>query len=460
MQAFLRALGLLIATTCLVWVAVLWHWQATHRDMSSRDILVYLGALPLTLFALLWAARWAWLGASPHLTPPAPLAPVPDAPAPPAATGASLALLDAHLLTPVGDSAAAVLNALAAGQPRPRLDPGWRDDRGLPVLTARVASIDDPDEEDAALEQVWGTPPPEDVRRTWRLAKRVLQTALQHESDADPTGAPGLRLSCAWPAAWAAETVGRAEQALRAWLEHAAPQRPCRIDTLGVGPDHADWSAVEARLQPLPSPGEPPSLWLLAAHSAVAPEALQRLQDSGLLFSSHRPHGQLPGEAAVLLRLARPPGTGEPPPPAWTRLHPVATSARLAESAPAASATRARTVDLVGLALAKAALRSPLGGLVSDASPQGSRTADACAALQEHGPDLDPLADHQALGALCGHLGPCSFPLAIALAAEAAHQTGRPWLALSTSNPAWPQALALCPEETPPAPARADRPLS
>ena len=47
--AFLVALGLLIATTCLVWVAVLWHWQVTHRDMSSRDILVYLGALPLNL---------------------------------------------------------------------------------------------------------------------------------------------------------------------------------------------------------------------------------------------------------------------------------------------------------------------------------------------------------------------------------------------------------------------------
>ena len=116
--------------------------------------------------------------------------------------------------------------------------------------------------------------------------------------------------------------------------------------------------------------------------------------------------------------------------------------------APATSAARARTVDLVAQALAQTTPRSPLGGLVSDASPQGGQTADACAALQAHGPDLDPLEHHRSLGTLCGHLGPCSFPLALALAAEAAHQTGQPWLALSLSHPVWRQALALSPETT------------
>ena len=40
------------------------------------------------------------------------------------------------------------------------------------------------------------------------------------------------------------------------------------------------------------------------------------------------------------------------------------------------------------------------------------------------------------------------FPLALALAAEAAHQTGPPWLALSLSHPVWRLALALSPETT------------
>jgi hypothetical protein len=449
MQAFLRALGLLIATTCLVWVAVLWHWQATRRDMSSQDILVYLGALPLTLFALLCATRWAWQGARARLAPPPPGTPALSEPAPPAATAAPLVLLDAQVLTPVGESAAAVLSALAVGQPRPRLDPAWRDDRGLPVLTARVASINEPAEEDCALEQVWGAPPPEDVRRTWTLARRVLQAALQNEPDADPPGGSGFQLCCAWPAPWDAETVGRVEQALRVWLEQAAPRRSWRIEPLGGGPEHVGWAAVEARLRGHPSPGAARSLWLLAAHSAVAPEALRRLEDGGQLFSSHRPHGQVPGEAAVLLHLAGPTDTDEPTPPAWARLHPAATSNHVADATLAASAARARTVDLVGQALSRAALPSPLGGVVSDASLQGAQTADACAALQTHGPDLDPLTHHRGLGVLCGHLGPCRFPLALALAAEAARQTRQPWLALSLSDPASHQALAVSPEAAP-----------
>mgnify|MGYP003341791578 CR=1 FL=1 len=58
-----KGLGLFIAIACAVWVGVLWQWQATRRDMSVEDIVVWLGLLPLTLFVLVILARWAVAGA-------------------------------------------------------------------------------------------------------------------------------------------------------------------------------------------------------------------------------------------------------------------------------------------------------------------------------------------------------------------------------------------------------------
>ena len=63
MSGFFRGVALLVAITCAVWVAVLWRWHATSRDMSTGDIVVYLGLLPLTVFTTAVLLRWAWRGA-------------------------------------------------------------------------------------------------------------------------------------------------------------------------------------------------------------------------------------------------------------------------------------------------------------------------------------------------------------------------------------------------------------
>ncbi|HEX7639364.1 MAG TPA: hypothetical protein VF457_13290, partial [Burkholderiaceae bacterium] len=59
MKSLVKGAALFVALTCLVWIGVLWRWRATQRDMGVDDIVVYLGLLPVVVFALVLAGRWA-----------------------------------------------------------------------------------------------------------------------------------------------------------------------------------------------------------------------------------------------------------------------------------------------------------------------------------------------------------------------------------------------------------------
>jgi hypothetical protein len=57
-----RSLFLLLAVCCLTWLGVLWTWQGRTAELQEADLVKYLVLLPLTLFVLALAARWAWNG--------------------------------------------------------------------------------------------------------------------------------------------------------------------------------------------------------------------------------------------------------------------------------------------------------------------------------------------------------------------------------------------------------------
>jgi hypothetical protein len=66
MTALFRSLILFVVVTSVVWIAVLWHWERTSRNMTVFDIALYLGALPLVAFGVLLGLGWAWRGAEPR----------------------------------------------------------------------------------------------------------------------------------------------------------------------------------------------------------------------------------------------------------------------------------------------------------------------------------------------------------------------------------------------------------
>jgi hypothetical protein len=161
MRQLFKGLGLFVATACLVWVVVLWHWQSTRRDMSTEDIVAWLVVLPLVLFGFVLLVRWAWRGASARADQRAAqaltaAAAAPDAGAaePAASTGdaarrATTQVLAAPLACAAGASARDLLQAIREGKPRPSLDPVLRRADGLPAITARVADVDEAELADA-----------------------------------------------------------------------------------------------------------------------------------------------------------------------------------------------------------------------------------------------------------------------------------------------------------------------
>jgi len=471
MKTLLKALALLAAITSVVWIAVIWHWQSTHRDMSAEDVAVYLVALPLVVFALVVGMRWAWRGAlarqaalasaasgakaaAAHVAPPAPEA---------RERRLAWPLLGAWVLGPAGGDVAGLLEAARSGKPGPAPDPILRDGQGLPIMCARAAAVDA-----AAIEQAWAdwnrglkdgaqraAPRAHAMRALAALtqclplsAEKILEW-WQSVPDDRRLGAR-VRVLAAWPEGWTDDDRAWAF----AWLN---------AQLAGLGGEEI--GAERWLLQPLP-PGTGPQAWqqadrlllalerersddlvlLLACHSDLSEPAVEAMERSGRLFSADRhPKGQMPGEgaAALLLMRAGPSQEGaQVEAMAW--LHRPA-CIRRDKSIDAPGRTSAEVArQAVSVAAAAAAVdAADLAGLCSDAERHSPRATELFGTSIELMPNLDPVEDMRLLGVVQGHAAHTGAWWAVAGAALLARESERPTLALSLADPHWRMALVV-----------------
>lgn len=467
MNTLLKGVALFIAITCAVWVAVLWRWQATSRDMSTGDIVVYLGLLPLTLFAFALLLRWAWRGAQQRQAESA--APPAASAAPPAAADAEVArrhvtlqLLATHIACAAGASAAELSGAAKTGKPRPGLDPELRDDDGLAVFSARLPDLDlgaSAPGVDAAIAATraqrpeWaGLTPPDAVWRalaalhqplTRSLAALAPWAARFASAPHAPAGSPPerrVRVLLGWPTAWSAfeQEVGRAFACALITEDAGAPvPASCfAISTLvGSGEDllhHAD-----RLLQTLAREGRDEPVLVAACHSGIGAEAVDALERTALLFSSgRRPKGRMPGEAAAALLLAgadwpAAPGADEPP----QHLHRPAVLRR----DKSADAPGRVSGDVLLQAMTEALAASRLGAdsiqaLACDADQHSGRGAEFHAAALQFAPHLDAAEDMCIVGTVTGAVDGVGALLVVAAAAERAKAIDAPCLAATLGD--------------------------
>lgn len=466
MTRLFHGLALFVAVACFTWVAVLWHWQATQREMSVEDIGLYLVALPLVLFSLLLLGRWAWRGAR-----PAPRATDTAADAVPAAAGAAppspdeadrratVQLLAAALHCRAGRSAAEAVYAIGEGQPRPSLDPELRDDEGLPLMSARVPDLD------LTAAAVDPTLAPEVQRALAALAEPLRQalSALQpwHPQFGlgdDPAAAQAaqgsavLRVAASWPPDWSEVERGAADRWLLGRVRAALDLRPERLATLALPPGPA-WPEVERLLRLLDRDARPDVLLLAAAHSAIGERSVRRGLAAGQIFTSRSASRPIVGEAAAVLLLAPPalpPSPEAEAPP--LRLHRAAVAQR-DKSIDDPGRTQPQVArHCIEQALACAALPAEqLAAAVHDADQHTPRAAEALTALLQALPDLAPADDVLQTGALNGHTGVAAPLIAIALAAHQAAQLDKPCLALSVDDARLRLALVARPANFEPA---------
>jgi hypothetical protein len=498
-SSFFKGVALLVLIICGVWVAVLWRWEATSHDMNTRDIVVYLALLPLTVFALALMLRWAWRSAAQRQ---AALAASSAAGA--ATTGAAtltvggaddeqrhstVQLLASHLVCAAGESASDLQGAAQAGTPRPALDPELCDDDGLPLLTARIKALDNSamGELEALLEAPmvsvrakraeWAElSPPEHVRRALAaLQEPLLQgvaslapwaNRFQALPDAPRGQAPvrRVRVLLGWPADWSGfeQELGLAFAAALIESTGDAPiPQACFVLTSLAGSGEALLAHADRLLQTMKREGHEEPLIVAACHSTISESAVEALErDAQLYTAAKRPKGRMAGEAAAVLVLADAAWPAQPD-----------ADGGLPHLHRPAVLTRDKSVDAPGrvssevvtLAITQALTAARLGGdavaaIACDADGHSARGGEFHGGAIALVAELDTTEDMRLLGTVTGAVGAVSTLLVVACAAERAQAGNKPCLAVTLGDAFARLALVALPG--PPPSAQASTPAA
>jgi len=465
MKSWFKGLAWLVAVTCVVWLAVLWHWRSQPRDIGAADLWMYLVALPLVVMGLLVAGRWAWGAAtSRHAQREADRAAIPEAPAPGEAAAAGglprWQVLGQWVHLATGDSPEAALDAVAAGAPRPAPDPLLRDDQGLPVLSARCPSLD---AQALALE----LPQPRQFDAAALRALAALAAVVDGLSPrwalwgerfpaGEPSAAPSstsvepvhrIRVLAHWPLQWSEPARAQAtvwlEQRLKAGAGDAV-SAACWMVQAVAGDGVALLVAADKLLETLHRQSCDDLVLTLACHSDLDTPAVDRLLRERRLFQSERqPRGVMPGEgAAAMLWATRPwPLQDDAPPVQVSRFQAVCRE----QSIDATGRVRARELSQAVDSLLTQCGLAPesLCALVTDSDQHTARATELFAVSLSRLPQLEPAEDMRLLGALSGHLGGVSPLATLALAATWAEQGHGPLLAVSVGDRHWRLAAHL-----------------
>jgi len=491
MSKILKPLLLFVLVTFVIWVAILWHWEATHRDMTVSDIVIYLGVLPLCVIALLLALRWAWRGAakSAAAAVPAAAGSASGAPAPSpddARRHSTVKVLSAHVCSPTGEAASEMLEAALAGKPRPGLDPHLKSDDGLPVMCARIASIDTA-ELDTLLEPVlaavrkqkpeWMNERAQShvLRALGALRQPLCQALGDLQPWADRLGAPPQRAAAphiasptaagptamvrtllGWPTEWSEFERALALGWVR-WLvtEDGATSIPASrfvFDAHACSGEEL-WLRADQLLQVLAREAREDVVLLAACHSGIGEEAVAALAQQQRLFSAaQHPKGLMPGEAAAALVLASPhwpsapDDEGKPP----VHLHRPAVQRRDKSIEAAGRASPDCLRDTLVQALSAGRLdAAAVGALVCDADQHTPRSTELFGTTLDLLPHLDPTEDMRLIGIGNGHTGVASALLVVAAAAERARGADTPTVALTLGDAFMRLALLVRPNAAP-----------
>lgn len=481
-----KAGGLLLVVGALVWLATLWQWQTTERNVSMADIVLQLLVLPVLLAAVVWFAGWAVqrMRERPAAALPAAAPASPDDAS--AQTDAALQATHAWVVAealslPLGDEPMAVMTDLRE-LPGPALDQALVDADGLPVFTARG---DAPDEIGAALdddrpEAAWpalsdGQPWSDGARRALLrlapVAARLVDALNEHlliapaardgagatgypaaegRGPAQPTYlsgvaqavtpgmlkaradlAPLLTVRLVLPAHWRPSERDAAVPWLRErcagmldWVEANGAQGVRWVTDVVAEPE-ALWQEMDQLLLQWARDPRPQACLLLAADSAIDADTVARWQAVGALFTAQHQSGRMPGEAAAGLLAVHPAWPGlQAADSAWPRLY---RPACLRRDKSADAAGRIGHAELAALLTASwPRLRAPVDAvrIVSDADHRGSRAAELYEGLQSVQPELDPGEQVVRAGVACGDTGAARALLAVTLASAAVRQDG------------------------------------
>lgn len=465
MAALFRILGGTLLTLAVVWGLVLGWWRSIDYQPSRIDLALYLGAIPLALIGGYFLLR----GFIDHLKAPPPAPSLPSAAptdADPLAVARAdqaaaersyrAALIDASMLTAVGESADDIFAAVAAGK-RPEPNGQLLDLEGFPVFAAPIEALDLD-----GLNHALGAQPEllalldarPDVQRGLALLHTLLGKSAEKiaavlESVSGPTI---LQVVILVGADWPAEHLAR----LQAWLEKthfaAIPAGRLALSLVPVASDAAALRRVDEAVLQLNREKEVSRLTLVAgAISATAENTIEVWAAHNRLFSASQLQRSIPGEAAVALLLASEAllrQRADADTPVW--LSRVGWGVR-DKSANASGRVGCSVLEqLVDDVLhTRQVAAGSVKAVCLDTDHRANYVAEALEMVGGQLPQLDPLLDCPSIGGVLGTVTPLAGVLALACASARAVAAEAPVLCLSNQHEFERAALLVWPQPAP-----------
>jgi hypothetical protein len=403
--------------------------------------------LPLLLLAAVWGGGKV---AAQMAAAPAPADAAPGAPAAtPAALAATSVMLAGALRMPHGASAEELAQAMLTKQARLALDPELADANGFPLLSGRVADVDELAQEELMADWLGkqaGQPRLEaEQLRALALAGDVaaelaraatLHPLLSAYLQAAPSAPapPLLQLLPLLPDEW-----DQQQRALAAdWLLHVVAEQGWPAERLALSVAGAGASAFQ-RMADLADlhvqSGRPYLCIVLACASHIGERSVAAWSARGALLTAANPAGQAPGEGAAGLLLADAGQAGLIDADAAVVLHRAANGLR-ATSADARGRTDTELLAALGAqALLPAAPGASVGLLAADTDHRASRVAELMGMAHAALPELDLASQVVSVAASCGSAGAVPALAALVLARQAcADQPGLHALCVSNQH--------------------------
>ncbi|KAF1712518.1 hypothetical protein CSC70_03120 [Pseudoxanthomonas kalamensis DSM 18571] len=466
----------MLVLTALVWCTVLLYWQVNDIRPGARDIALYLGVLPVGMFAVAVLLRRGLRSAA-DKAKASDTVEGDDTTTPEAAAAAAepvdvavLAIRAGALRLPAGGNASDVEQAARESR-QAGLHGKLKDASGFPVFAAWV------EDADAEAGRDWwaglaGEPPALDDEQ-WRalsllqpvareLLERVAADGLLDAPEPpslqrrrEPLPAPSLQVRLQLPADWNVAV----REGTRALLQAEAsacglPSERVAFDVQAYRSPTEAWQWLQALQRTMPDIAAPPTHYLwLGCDSQLGERSVQRLQSAGRLMDAATPEGQVPGEGAagLLLTVADRQAQGQP----------LAQACGLVDIDQGVSWRERTAQQQVAQMLAQVFARAgapdkEVVAVVSDADHRKSRR-QISAAVASGLDAVDPEEGQTDFGMACGSLGAAAAPALLALAAARAEREQAPVLALGLCAESERIAALLLPphaaEDEPDAPA-------
>lgn len=437
--------GLLIGGVfALVWLAVIYSWTANNRIPNASDVAFYFVAAPIAVLIAVWMASKAWGVATSKPSPDTKAVSSvntvdsnhADARTAEQERVLSLGLLATAIRLTHGASAEELTSKFAANELSLNLDPDFADANGFPVLTGRVAELDEAVQLEALSEFSkahnktnldWSS----EQLRAISLGSAVLidlaQQTLNHpQLEAyiaapvhlrDAMSLPSLQLVALLPESWEIETRGRALD----WFCYLIQQQGWPAEKISVRLERQNVKsrailALDRLMLDAFRLSQACFGIVLACESHISESSIERWEDAGILFKGQNMSGSIPSEGAAGLLVADAAQTQLMAGDTNVKLHRALLGQRDKSADASGQISDQLLVSMAQDALTIALLAADDIKLIcSDADHRLSRSTELLGMGYKLFPELDSTQHYYKLTHACGELGAVASLAALVL---------------------------------------------